>query len=92
MCFFDPHSRGYAFRETGEWALVIIYPSKETVAQGNVDINTGTGVLKIMDPAQAPDAPLLVAAYVELLRKQKSDQEATQAGINAGIVGASAGV
>lgn len=78
MSFDDPHSHSYGFRETKDWDLLLVYPSKETIAQGNVDINSGKGVLKIMDRQLAPDAPLLVAAYVELLRKQKSDQEDAQ--------------
>lgn len=54
--------------------MVCIYPSKDVVAQGNVELKTGGGSLKITDPKQAPDAPLLVAAYVELLRKQANEK------------------
>lgn len=88
MSFDDPHSHSYAFRETKDWDLLLVYPSKETIAQGNVDINTGKGTLKIMDRQLAPDAPLLVAAYVELLRKQKSDQEDNNAATWGAIGGA----
>lgn len=54
--------------------MVCIYPSKEPVAQGTVNLRTGSGELKITDLNQAPDAPLLVAAYVELLRKQVNEK------------------
>lgn len=88
LSFSDPHSREYAFRETKEWDLLIVYPSKETVAQGNVSFKTGKGIMKIIDPMQTPDAPILIAAYIELKRKQMSDAEATEAGINGAIAGA----
>lgn len=88
LCFSDPHEREYAFRGTKEWDLLLIYPSKETIAQGNVDFKEGKGTLKIMDAMQAPDAPILVAAYVELLRKEKSDDDAEQGAI-AGAIGGS---
>lgn len=39
-----------------------------------MNLATGKGTLKVTDLAQAPDAPLLVAAYVELLRRQAKDK------------------
>lgn len=73
MCFSDPYLRDYAFLPTRKWDRVVIYPTEETVARGNVDIDSGKGVLEIVDTEKAPEAPLLIAAYVELLRNQRGE-------------------
>jgi len=83
VTFNDPKDREFAWKEAGTIDQLLLYPSKEVVAEGNVDVHSGRGELKVVKYASAPDTAILVAAYVELLRKQLSKAEGDAAFVKA---------
>lgn len=78
--FFDHQRREYTFKEE-EHDRLLIYPSKETVAEGKVTSIGGTGKMKIMDIKKVPELPLLFAVYAAVLQKQ---EEARRLGFSGG--------
>lgn len=69
--FFDQQRREYAWREDDRDRL-LIYPSKDIVAEGNVTSSTGSGRLKIIDTKIAPEIPMLIAFYASVLQAQRT--------------------
>jgi hypothetical protein len=68
--FTDPREREYVWDETATMDQLLISHSKAVVAEGDVNIIDGSGSLWIVDLQNSPELHLIVASYVDLLRRQ----------------------